>query len=182
MTPFGKFVIAVAVLILLGGIVFCLWLQGCPAWSFNEPGAWRNLRSLTAAEQDFFEQDRNENGIKDYWRADVAGLYTQTYHGESLRLIELSCAVADDRPVVPAGPRASKSGYWYRAIRFADEAKPDPSRFSFCAFPDENPKTGRYTFIIRENNVIFRKDLGKGRGIDVWPDDPEKAGWTKLDY
>ena len=182
MTPFERrFLIGFAVLILLGGVVFFHWLQGCPAWSFNEPSARYNLKSLATAQEDFFEQDRNENGIKDYWRADVAGLYTEKYRGETLRLIEYSCAVADDRPVVPAGPRASKSGYWFRAIRFANERKPDPARFAFCAFPEKNPEIGRYTFIISEQKVVYRKDLGKARGIEVWPDDPEKAGWTKVD-
>ncbi len=184
MTPFAKTVrIGIIVLILVAVATFVFMPPLCTyTWEqANERNAWTSLKTLATAQEYFREHDANKDSRNDYWRADVAGLYTEKDRGEPLRLIELSCAVADDRPVVPAGPRASKSGYWFRAIHFADEAKPDPARFAFCAFPDGSPKNGRYTFILREDRVVYRKDLGKARGIDVWPDDPEKAGWTKLD-
>jgi hypothetical protein len=147
----------------------------------NERSAATTLLALSAAEEDFRQNDRDENGVPDYWRADVAGLYVVKAKNEAIRLIELSCAAADDRPIIPAGPRAPKAGYWFRAMRFAGEDKPHATRFAFCAFPDQYPGTGRFTYIIRHGRVIFGKDLGKGGGIDVWPGDPEGEGWRRLD-
>lgn len=125
----------------------------------------------------------DENGIPDYWRGDVSGLYALENGGEAIKLIELSVAGADHRPITDIARytiRGPKTGFWFRAIRFADEKVPDPGRFAFCCFPEAYGPGIRSHYIISQDNVVFKKDLGHGKGIDVYPADPPKEGWETL--
>ncbi len=146
-----------------------------------------SLKTITSAQADFRANDRDGNGMNQFWRADIAGLYALAPGGgPAMRLIELSVAAADDRPMLNIAPYAQpapKQGYWYRALRHADEAVLDANlRFAAECHPADYPKSGRYTFIVDENNTIFRCDLGHGRGLTVYPTDDElKAKWAKLD-
>ncbi len=160
--------------------------DGCSWRGSNERNGATTLRSVVAAQRDFRDQDRDGNEVKDFWRGDIAGLYTK--HSaldpkqEAIRLIELSCAAADDRPVSdirPYSQRSAKAGYWFRAILHEEEIVPSPERFAACAFPDSR-SAGRYTFIVSEENVVYRKDLGAQRGVERFPQDPVKAGWEKV--
>lgn len=149
-------------------------------------GVAASLKTLAAAQADFRERDRDGNGKKDFWRKDVAGLFTLIPAGgtEPIKLIEVSVAAADERPVSPFEKYASrgpKNGYWFRAIRHADEKEPDPDRFAACAFPSKYPELGRWTFILGESNMVCKKDLGHGRGVETYPVDPVKEGWLRLD-
>jgi hypothetical protein len=147
----------------------------------GERGSEADLKVIATAQLDYRSNDRDGNGELDFWRGDIAGLYSNRNKDGEIRLIPLSTACADDRPLRPAGPRAPKAGAWFRAIPHEGETKPDPRRFAACCFPADYPRSGRRTFIIDENNTIYRKDLGHGRGIEAYPADPQKDGWTKLD-
>ncbi|HUR38122.1 MAG TPA: DUF2950 family protein [Planctomycetota bacterium] len=146
-----------------------------------------SLKTITSAQADFRANDRDGDKVTQFWRADIAGLYALAPGGgPAIRLIELSVAAADDRPVLSIAPYAKpapKSGYWYRALRHADEAVLDANlRFAAECHPADYPKSGRWTFIVDENNTVFRADLGHGRGIEVYPTDDElRAKWSKLD-
>ena len=137
------------------------------------------------AEEDFRSNDRDGNGEHDYWRLDVAGLYRLAgENGEALHLIEESLAAADDRAetdLEATVDRESHAGFWFRAIRHAGETAPDPRRFAACCFPETYGPGIRGTYIISEAHVVYKKDLGHGRGIDFFPADPPKEGWEKLD-
>lgn len=77
---------------------------------------------------------------------------------------------------------APKAGYWYRALRFKGEEKePGPHRFAACAWPDEYGVSGTPTYIVSQANVIWEKDLGPGGTVDVFPDDPEAEGWSRVE-
>lgn len=158
----------------------------CSQRAANERNAATTLKSVVAAQFDFGRCDRDGNGVKDYWRKDIAGLYTLPLASDPehppMRLIELSIAAADDRPasdVFPYAPRAPKSGYWYRAILHEGESAASPDRFAACAIPDSRD-AGRWTYIVSEDNLIYRKDLGGKRGVDRFPQDPVKDGWQEL--
>ena len=56
-----------------------------------------------------------------------------------------------------------------------------PARFGACSYPAEYGETGTYTYIISEENTIYRKDLGRSGGIQVFPADPVAEGWEELD-
>jgi hypothetical protein len=151
-----------------------------------ERGSHFGLKVYASVQWDFRSNDRGGNGQNAYWRRDIAGLYAlKGREGQPIRLIPLAGALADDRPTMDLsafGPRAPLHGYWFRAIRHADETtEPDPDRFAACAFPEKYGVTGKNTFIISEGNTVFKKDLGHARGIEVFPADPEKEGWRRLD-
>jgi hypothetical protein len=161
----------------------------------ERPHVSSTLKSIASAHADFRGNDRDGDGVQQFWRGDVAGLYGVVPRGskEPIKLVEISTAGADDRPVGP-GPGMTyrnqyvepgpKAGYWLRALRHADET-PDavsPHRWAACAFPADYPKSGRKTFIVDENNTIFARDMGRPGPPDVFPDEATlKRDWAKLD-
>ena len=56
----------------------------------------------------------------------------------------------------------------------------DTSRFGLVAYPAEYGVTGRYTYMINENNTIFRKDT-QGEPVTDWPEDNSLREWSKID-
>lgn len=158
----------------------------CSQRAANERFAASTLKSIVAAQFDYGYFDRDGNGVKDYWRKDITGLYTLPLASDPerppMRLIEISVAAADDRPVSDLSPyavRSPRSGYWYRAILHEGERAPSPDRFAACAIPDSRD-AGRWTYIVSEENLIYRKDLGGKRGVDRYPRDPVKDGWQEM--
>ncbi len=156
----------------------------------NERRPETSLRTIVSAQDEFRSKDSDGDGIRQFWRADVTGLYTSRPGGDPakpiIKLIELSVAVADDRPhnndLEKYAVRSPKAGYWFRAIRHADEKVPAPDRYAAIAFPAKYPESGRYTFVVDERKNIYRADLGHSRGLDVFPTPAElKTKWSKLD-
>lgn len=160
---------------------------GCGNAASNSRNASTSLKTIAAAQFDFRSADRDWNDAKDFWRQDIAGLYAQAPAADltrmPLKLIELSVATADDRPrcdISAYGVSSAKAGYWFRALLHEDERTPSPDRFAACAYPDSDG-AGKWTFIIDEENFVYRKKLGAQRGLDRYPLDPKKIGWEKLD-
>lgn len=145
------------------------------------------LKALMSAQMDFRANDREGDGVHHFWRGDIAGLYAlkskKDPQGPPIKLIDLSLARADDRPVTdlsPYGVRSvTSSGYWYRSLLHEEERDPDPERFAACAFPD-SPRAGRWTFIVDETKTIWQKELRDQRGLERFPRDPRKEGWTRI--
>jgi type II secretory pathway pseudopilin PulG len=115
--------------------------------SSYERGASTSMKTLAVAEADFRANDRDGNGMNDFWTADVKGLYTMTncaVPGKAggtvdppIRLIELSLASADtDGSTAAAGGEcmdltqfavfAAKGGYWYSALLVDNSIPPGP--------------------------------------------------------
>ncbi len=154
------------------------------------------MLTIVMAQVDYRINDRDANGKKDYWRGDIAGLYglCPPDTTEMIKLLEISVAGADhdsvDSGTTSPAPgkmtgqthyatRAPKAGYWFRALRHADEKSPDPDRFAACAFPDSR-SAGRWTYIVDERRVVWKRDLGGRRGLEVFPTDPElEKEWQK---
>jgi hypothetical protein len=164
----------------------------------HERSSSASLKTLTVAQVDFRANDRDGNGVQDFWKGDVAGLYgiCPPNTTEMIKLLEISVAGADCAPLNPsASPptpglmtgqayystRSPKGGYWYRALLHADEPKPDPNRFAFCSFPAQYGAASRWTFIVDEKNTIYRKDLGPRGALATYPLDPLGEGWIKID-
>jgi len=174
----------------------------------NERNASATLKMLATAEADFRANDRDWNHVNDFWVADVSGLWRIFANGDAIKLIEMSVALADARPVIPVdatgsllsdgktklqfvGKPAAKAGYQFAAIeKYQDEngafVKYDQGKgrhtfkFGFCAYPSEYPAKGTSTFVVTEDNTIFRKDTG-GKRVEQWPADPAKDGWLRVD-
>lgn len=181
------------------------------AHASQERNASTSLKTLASAEADFRANDRDGNQVNDFWTGDVAGLYTLKQKGVSIKLIELSVALADAAPLekgaaadmIPAlsdfGAPAPKAGYWFRAMAKDGSLNPpeilqvdtggtplmgkvhNTSRFGYCAYPAEYGSSGVRTFILNENNTIFWKDT-QGEPVLDWPTDAELAAeWKTLD-
>ncbi|GEM_PF-2323763 len=163
----------------------------------NEISAQAALKQLVSTEGVWRQIDADRNGCQDYWTRDVSGFYyCQDAGGSALKFIDISLANAD-RPGLSnhseATPR-DKSGYWLRVMKtdedgqaYASNADGDGhsstnwGKYAFCAFPAEYGKTGLNTFIVNQEGVIYRKDLGSGAGsgCDTWPAvDPMTQGWA----
>jgi hypothetical protein len=142
------------------------------------------LVGLVSAERIFRENDLLGSGEHSYWRTDIAGFHFLQVKGRSIQLIELPLALADDHPAperAEIGPRAPAGGYWYRSLTFAGEKVPHPLHFAMCAFPEAYPTSGRFTLIVSDQGTIYGKDLGPGRGVEVYPEDPLGQGWRKIE-
>ncbi len=160
---------------------FVAWsLTGHDPGPLNERHPPAFLRTLVSAEEDFRDNDRDGNGVRDYWTADVAGLHALLAPAgpgrvEMMKLIDASMARADGgRPgAVPI------AGYLYRAME-SDGSGRHPARFGFCAYPAEYGRTGRATFIVSESGTVYRSDT-RGNPVLRWPADPAREGWAKAD-
>jgi type II secretory pathway pseudopilin PulG len=111
----------------------------------NDRNASASLKTLASAEADFRSNDRDGNGVRDFWTGDVAGLYCiaaatgRPGSREPIKEIEVSVAGADSDPLSPPGdlypvsirtyaePRP-KAGYWYWALR-EDASEMPPARY-----------------------------------------------------
>ena len=176
----------------------------------NERNASFSLKTITTAQADFRSNDRDGNREMDFWVKDVAGLYgiesAPPAGGEAapgkagstalIKLIEPKLAAADttegrwDYPALAIKEPEPKSGYFVAALKNCElGGKVEPyhkgggrnaDMFGFVAYPAEYGDSGRWTFIVNEDNTIWMKDLD-GEEVDTFPADPAGAGWRKLD-
>lgn len=158
----------------------------------NDAAALRALMSIATAQADFRHNDRDRDRIAAYWTGDVAGLYAL----DDIRLIDPEVSAADAAPL-PAHDRnagkgpVARSGYLFRTM--TDDAAGAPyqqdlnkdgaatenrTSYGVCTWPVEYPKSGRYTFIVNQDNVIWKRDTG-GQVVLQFPKDPKAEGWTK---
>jgi prepilin-type N-terminal cleavage/methylation domain-containing protein len=102
--------------------------------SANERNASMSMRALLGAQADFRSNDRDGNGVADFWTGDVSGLYSLTSAkargrlDPPLKLIDLSVAAADSTPLAAGAAggelrsirefavQGPKAGYWYYAM------------------------------------------------------------------
>jgi general secretion pathway protein G len=170
----------------------------------NEDLAASALKILASAEAAFRSNDRDGNGINDFWTGDVAGLYQLTTKGErfSIKMIGITLASADAAPLpresgaTPAPP-LPRHGYWYRVLRKDRSTQPpedyatdttgrggprtyNRNRFGFVAYPAEYGVSGLRTLIINEATSVYGRDT-QGEPVEDWPDDAtRKREWTLL--
>ncbi len=161
--------------------MFIFWLPSHRAGerASNERNAAHFIKTLASAEADFRANDRDGNGVQDFWTADVSGLYSIA------RLIDREVAEADARPRVPLVSKPIPyHGYYFVAMETDNSEDQDetlrqytdkksgkvhhPAKFAFCAYPAEFGVTGRNTFIVNEGNTILWRHTG-GDPVIQWP-------------
>ncbi|GEM_PF-1583741 len=162
----------------------------------DETWADSALMQLVTAEGIWRQTDSDQNGVQDYWTLDVAGFYyLQDAGGTKLRYIDIGVARADAAGLAVYSkdePRPSH-GYWVKALAkdaagraYSQDAggsgvkRTNATEFGFCAFPSKYGSTGKFTFLVNEEGVVYRKDLGPQApdGLDQWPGgDPKREGW-----
>lgn len=161
----------------------------------NERNASATLKALFAAECDFRSNDRDRNGVQDFWTGDIAGLFSLTVEGQALHLIPRELAEADAAPLTPLVPApVPYQGYLFRVLEKDLELKEEyrqdtggtPPRgkvhstsiFGFCAFPARPGKDGNFRYIITDRNTILRDPAGEGPRLH-WPvDESVKNAWS----
>ena len=102
--------------------------------------------------------------------------------GERLGLIFMGDAFADDRPAVDLtrwGVPGPVSGYRLRSLLHEDEPSAQPTRFAVCSYP-ANAASGKWTYIVDELGVLYRKELGPDASPPRYPRDPIASGWRKF--
>ena len=84
----------------------------------------------------------------------------------------------------------SKMGYWFGLMMFYNDGmriipydkKYSKDHFAIVAFPDLYNENSRYSFVMKEDGKIYKKDLGKGKYIDTFPGpNPTKHGWRPVE-
>ncbi len=145
-----------------------------------------SLQTIATAQFDFRDNDRDGNGKRDFWRADIASLCFLSPDGKPIKLIEPSVALADAAPLEAPPPEwgapGPKAGFRFRTLRLAGESSADPNRFAACAFPELYESGRQGTYIIAGHDLaVYKKDLGPNGSLDAYPADPLREGWEKLD-
>lgn len=145
----------------------------------NERAASMALRELASAEDAFRTDDRDRNGVHDFWTGDVSGLYSLDPGAGALKLIPREIAEADAAPLKPLVPAPVPfKGYLFRVLE-ADHAESDPGnqryqqdtggeppmgkvhhlrKFGVIAYPARFGTDGKYSFLVSETHSVFRKD------------------------
>ncbi len=180
----------VLVIVIVGSAVSAIAVPGLLSSqrAANERYASTTLKTFSTAEADFRANDRDANGVNDFWTGDVSGLYSLMIKGKQLRLIERSAAEADSCPIRGlCWPYQPRGGFLYQALEADDSVQGESyfqntggnrpmgdvhhlDKFGFCAYP-ESSSSGRFSFIVNENNTIYRfPDVGH---ITRWPSDEQ---------
>lgn len=149
----------------------------------NERSASAILKTIASAEADFFGNDRDGNGVRDFWTKDVAGLFYVVPPGSSVPLMLISPELANADPSRP-GAKANP-GYWFEALDKDEDGadyRQGPGkdrnlkRFGFRAYPLDR-STGREAFYINDGNTIFRRST-EFPLLTRWPTDAELKSWS----
>jgi prepilin-type N-terminal cleavage/methylation domain-containing protein len=132
----GMSLIELMIVIVIVAIIAAIAIPSLLASQRNaaELSTVASLRTLTTASTDFRVNDREQNGVNDFWTKDVAGLYTlypAATPNSPIRLIDVFIAAADATPgggdaltaprygsraITDHVNRAPKSGHWFFAL------------------------------------------------------------------
>ncbi len=185
----------VGFVVLLAVVTIAYFVWWGPRWARERleiEGRADNFRyRFRAAQQEFYANDRDGNGIHDYWTGDVAGLHR-------FGLIDRAVAEADARPLGPLVPRPVPwNGYLFVALeQDENEVPPVPYaqvtdarsgrvynrvKFAFCAYPAEPGKSGQYIYIINENGSPFRCPVGLRPVPRNWPSNADLSSFWSRD-
>jgi len=163
----------------------------------NEHAAVGSLRALVSAEADFKKNDRDGNGLHDFWVGDVSSLYRFMHTNKEIKLIDKSLADADAAPLkstnlapLKLDKPVPKSGYLFTVLaKYGDNDKTEAyhsggfrneHKFAFAAYPADYRASGRMTFVVGEAGTVWKKDLG-GKPPEAFPDSFSKDNWEKAD-
>ena len=182
-----ELMIVIAIIAIVAAIAIPGLLQSQRA--SNERNAAASLKTICTAQVDFLGQDRDANGIKDFWVYDVSGLYTICPVGSSdpVRLIELSIAGADSNPLGSGTPaagthvdnahftrRGPKAAYWFLAMTQDQNGNAYATNTNGAA-PFNQPwynlsrygfmaypdtiTSGKQIFLVNEDHVVLKRQM-----------------------
>jgi len=157
--------------------------------SSNERSAEAAFRDIKLAEADYRANDRDRNGVNDFWTADVRGLLPFGLISQSLAGADATRSNEQDR-VTPF------AGYLFAALEMDDSETPpvpyredtdhksgkvhNSAKFGFVAFPAKEGVTGRYIFIVNENSTVFWRETPCSVPRNWPPDEELKQHWRHV--
>lgn len=165
----------IAFLLVLVTLFFAAWLSfDTQRRPNNNRSALIALTTLRSAQWDFRENDRDGNGVQDYWTGDIAGLYR-------FGLIERGVAEADAHPLVPLVPTPIPfNGYFFKVLIQDDTSSPPEiyaqetdvksgkvhhrSKYALCIYPADPGVTGDYMYVTHESYSGYSCPA-KGRAV-----------------
>ena len=168
-------------LVLVGLGIWRLWPEFVEYWVKDEREAMSSLTLVAHVEDSFKRGDHDTNGVKDFWTGDVSDLF-RLYNSAG----NVTVAEADIAPLTPLVPQPVPwNGYYFVALSKGPDSYHEmhdyqtdtdnsgrkvhsKRRFGFCAYPAEYGLTGNFTFIINEENTVFRIDNG-GKPLKDYP-------------
>ena len=156
----------------------------------NERAGREAIHGLASAEADYRGNDRDGNGIHDFWTGDVSGLY-------AYGLIPREVAEADAAPLVPLVPHPIPyKGHYFRALVADDYETPpltyrqvtDPKsgavhnlgHFGFVIYPAGGFNAPKYMWIVNENNTSMRNPMTAPIPTNFPSDNQLKSFWSKV--
>ena len=154
-----------------------------------------SLRTITSAQADFRANDRDGNGVNDFWTGDVQGLYAIVPKGgaQPIQLIERSVALADGNPLkgvyAPLTDPAQPLGAWFNVL--IDDRSENPaerygmrntSKFGYIAYPGDFLDHVRVAQIVNQDATFYqqflKKEIAGSRERPPGPlPDPQYSGW-----
>ncbi len=146
----------------------------------NEISTIRVCQQLVAAEKEYYSAHNNvyaQKFLSDEGQQD--GLYWKAAEGQLQSPIGplVAQAVAEGyTPTHDGSPSTPYRGYYYRILTRQGPNGPGGAKnyivngkmtggFAFVAYPAEYRSSGVMTFIVTDNGVVYRKDLGKNTAV-----------------
>lgn len=143
------------------------------------------LKTISSAQADFRANDRDGNGVPDYWTGDVKSLYTLRGPESPLpgakeapiRLIQENVAAADaDEGMVPAGGKnaslssftrpEARSGYWFAAMT-ADHSDGAAKAIAYRQDTGGKPEMGKCHHDSKYGFVAFPNSPSEGKLVFI---------------
>ena len=157
----------------------------------NELAAIETMRAYVDAQQEYAEQDRIGDGIREFAQKILSSPGKQD---------GLSWPTADDEPESPAGPlletrdlKDGYHGYRFRILKAQGKAAPGGARsyvkdgrmtegFALVGWPARYNETGLMTFIVNQDGAVYQKHLGPNSAsiADAMTRFDPDASWTAL--
>lgn len=134
----------------------------------NEGNAEMLMRTIVDAEATFYKTDYDMDG-KDF-SCDLANLRNQKDgNGNPISLIDAELAVG------------KKGGYRFGVCAtYNANGDRDKKGFAYYAVPEIYKKTGRKTYVVSSDGVMYYKDTGSNASIGTWPNPESDPTWARV--
>jgi hypothetical protein len=145
----------------------------------NEMSTIRVCQELVAAEKEYYSTEHSEYAQQIFSdEGQHNGLYWKAAEGEPQSPIGplVASAVAEGYVKGQNGPSTPYRGYYYHILTRQGKDAPGGAKsyivngkmtqgFAFVAYPAEYRSSGVMTFIVGEDGMVYRKDLGKQTNV-----------------
>jgi hypothetical protein len=163
-----------AFLAIIGGIVAIAVVSAQRSQGAQAANIKDELRQMVNAQERFYEEDSDDNGVLDYWVADLYSL-SEFLPG----VIDSELLRADQSPDSQVSGRKPYKGYWLSVLLFDDDGEEyatDPDgdgksttnryKWAVCAYPADREGA---VFVIDEEGIIYEADFADVQTVEDHP-------------